>query len=297
MALDLLVFGDTSIDNFYEVDKLPNVNEASDVIKNRRFFGGMGANTAVVANKLGLKVGLVSVIGTDADDYRKYMEAQGINLFLKGIFGDTTKSMFFKTNQDQISFFYKGVNEFLDDFDPDAEFGRTLPKDPRVVFMGRTYLGMQERVVQLYNTRPKVYNPGYGSFKFEKITKTFRYVMNQSEVVILNHHELKHLQKAGFKMTSRPGQTFIITRGATGASVFAKNTRVDAPAYQTNVVDASGAGDAFNAGFICARLRGFDIYESVKLGNATASFIVEEWGCQTNLPTWDQVIERYNQIK
>ena len=65
MGLDLLVFGDTAIDNFYEVDRLPQPNEASEVQKSRRFFGGMGANTAMVANKLGIKVGLVSVIGTD----------------------------------------------------------------------------------------------------------------------------------------------------------------------------------------------------------------------------------------
>jgi sugar/nucleoside kinase (ribokinase family) len=72
---------------------------------------------------------------------------------------------------------------------------------------------------------------------------------------------------------------------------------VDVPAYRTNVVDASGAGDAFNAGLIAAHLRGYDIYEAVKVGNATASYIVEEWGCQTNLPTWNQVLERYSKIR
>ena len=64
--LDLLVFGDTAIDYFYEVDRFPKLHEASEVRYGRRFYGGMGANTAVVANSLGLKVGLASVIGTDA---------------------------------------------------------------------------------------------------------------------------------------------------------------------------------------------------------------------------------------
>jgi sugar/nucleoside kinase (ribokinase family) len=297
MALDLLVFGDTAIDNFYEVARLPQLNEASDVARSRRFYGGMGANTAVVANKLGLKVGLVSVIGTDADDYRKYMEGQGIKLYLKGIFGDTTKSMFFKADGEQVSFFYKGVTEFLDDLDPQAEFGKSLERDVKAVYMARTYLNMQKNVVELYRNRFTVYNPGYGVFKFDGIPRVFRTVMAESDVVVINHHELKHLEKNGFRMKAAPGQTFIVTKGASGASVYEKNTRVDVPAYQTKVVDASGAGDAFNAGFITGRIRGYDIYEAVKLGNAAASYIVEDWGCQTNLPTWEQVLERYGSIK
>jgi sugar/nucleoside kinase (ribokinase family) len=297
MALDLLVFGDTAIDNFYEVGRLPQVNEASDVAKSRRFYGGMGANTAVVANKLGLKVGLVSVIGTDADDYRKYMEGMGIRLFLKGVFGDTTKSMFFKSNGHQISFFYRGVTECLQALDPQAEFGRSLVKDVKMVYMARTYLEMQKRVVDLYGEKPIVYNPGYGVFEFERLPKTFRSVVSGCDYVVLNHHELKHLEKIGFVMKARPGQTFIITKGADGASVYARNTRVDIPAYQTKVVDASGAGDAFNAGFMAGRLRGYDIYDSVKLGNAAASYIVEEWGCQTRLPSWEQTMERFERIK
>jgi len=297
MGLDLLVFGDTAVDSFYEVDRIPHTDEASEVKCARRFYGGMGANAAVVANKLGLKVGLVSVIGTDADDYRAYMEGQGVKLYLKGVFGDTTRSMFYKAGHDQVSFFYKGVTEMLDDLDPEAEFGRQLPKDVKAVYMARTYLGMQRKVVEAWANSIKVYNPGYGIFKFDRIPKTFRTVVAESGVVVVNNHEMNHLHKLGYTLKPGMGQTVIVTRGEKGASVYARDTKMDVPAYPAKVVDASGAGDAFNAGFIAAQLKGYDIYESVKLGNAAASFIVEEWGCQTNLPTWDGVVERFNKIK
>jgi len=297
MGLDLLVFGDTAIDNFYEVERLPEENEAVDISGAHRFYGGMGANTAVAANRLGLKVGLVSVIGTDAEDYRDYMTKQGVKLYLKGIFGDTTKSMFFKTESNQISFFYKGVTEQLDNLDPEEEFGGQLPRDVKAVYMARTYLGLQQRVVKLYGGCLKVYNPGYGTFKFDRLPRAFKTVMNASDVVVLNHHELNHLRRRGFKMKLRPGQKFIVTKGGRGATVYSGDTMVDVGAYETKVVDASGAGDAFNAGFMAAQLKGYDIYESVKIGNATASHIIEKWGCQTNLPTWEQVLERYGRIR
>lgn len=296
-SLDLLVFGDTAIDHFYEVGRLPKNNEASDVSSSRRFYGGMGANTAVVATNLGLRTGLVSVIGTDADDYRKYMESTGIRLYLKGIFGNTTMSMFFKNNGDQISFFYKGVTERLDDLNPMKEFGRSLTKDVKVIYLARTYLGMQKHVVDHYEDKFIVYNPGYGVFKFDRIPRVFNSIVRKCNVLILNHHELQHLTKLGFNMKRRGGPKFIIiTKGGKGASVHSRDTQVNVPAHHVDVVDASGAGDAFNAGFITGKIRGFDIYESVKFGNATASFIVEEWGCQANLPTWEQVVERSNKI-
>ena len=292
-----MVFGDTAIDNFYEVEKLPKTNEAEDVLRGGRFYGGMGANTAVVANNLGLKVGLVSVIGTDAEDYRNYMANQGIKMYLKGIFGDTTKSMFFKTPTQQISFFYKGVTEQLDELDPQSEFGKSITKDVKTVYMARTYLKMQKKVCQSYKDTKKIYNPGYGIFQFEKIPPRFNSIIKAADIILLNHHELAHLKRIGYNISLKPHQTLIITCGEDGAKIITKQTQIGINAYKTKAVDASGAGDAFNGGLIAAKLRGYDIFESVKIANATSSFIVEKWGCQTNLPTWEQVMERYKKIK
>jgi len=79
--------------------------------------------------------------------------------------------------------------------------------------------------------------------------------------------------------------------------VYQGSTQVDVKAYKTKVVDASGAGDAFNAGYITGCLHDFDVLDCVGLGNAVASFIIEKWGCQTNIPTWDEVLKRHEEIK
>lgn len=296
--LDLLVFGDTAIDYFYEVDAFPKPNTAAEIRKSRRFYGGMGANTAVVAKALGLSVGLVSVIGTDAEDYMKYLSGMGIELHLKGVFGDTTKSMFFKNNGDHISFFYKGVTEKLDELEPGETFEKELIKRASVIYLGRTYLNLQKKVVKSCRSKLVVYNPGYGVYDFKSIPQTFKEVLARTNVLIVNQHELAHLKSLGFKIGSVNGpKTTIVTKGSKGCSVYSKTMEVDIGCYKTSVVDASGAGDAFNAGFIAGHVRGLDVYESVKLGNAAASFIVEAWGCQTNLPTWDKVNERVRGIR
>lgn len=298
-GLDLLVIGDTAIDSFYEVDKLPKKNSASEITGFQRFYGGMGANTAVVARALGIKTGLVSVIGVDAEDYRKYMENLGIKMFLKGIFGDTTKSFFFKSNGDQISFFQKGVTEKLDDLDPvrDLEITKDVVSGVGCVYMARTYLKLQGKIASMCAKKFLVYNPGYGVFKFTEVPEIFYRILKKTNVLVLNHHELDYLKKLGFKYSSKLGpKTLLVTKGGAGCSIYSNETAMNVPVYKTQVMDASGAGDAFNSGFIAAQLRGLDMYSSVKVGNATASFIVEKWGCQTNLPTWEQVMRRYEAI-
>ncbi|MEM4347340.1 MAG: PfkB family carbohydrate kinase [Candidatus Altiarchaeota archaeon] len=291
--LDLLVFGDTAIDHFYEVDSIPKINNAAEILRSQSFYGGMGANTAVVATNLGLKVGLFSVIGTDAEDYVNYMRNLGVKLFFKGVFGDTTRSLFFKANDKSISFFYRGVTSCLNDLEVDEE----LIENSKCIYMARTYLKLQKKVSKFCRNKLLVYNPGYGVFKFDKIPDDFYTILKRVDILIMNKHELDHLEKLGFKLNSNLGpEVFIITIGSKGCDVYSKQTQIRIPAYQTKVVDTSGAGDAFNAGFITAYLKGFELYDAVKIGNVTASFIVEKWGCQTNLPTWDAIIERYKRM-
>ena len=51
--------------------------------------------------------------------------------------------------------------------------------------------------------------------------------------------------------------------------------RIVPPRKSGNVVDTTGAGDAFFAGFLSARMNGFSPFESVEIGNITASRAIE----------------------
>ncbi len=292
--LDLLVFGDTAMDYFYEVDRFPKINEASEVLKAHRFYGGMGANTAVVASVLGLKTGLVSVIGSDVEDYVKYMQNLGVGQYFNVVLGDTMKSMFFKSDGNQVSFFYKGVTEGLENLEPDRKF----INNSACIYLARTYLKLQEKVAKLCKNKFVVYNPGYGVFKFEKIPPQFYRVLKKTKVFILNTHELDHLHELGFRMDFKQGpEVFIVTKGKDGCLLYTRNTNISISSYRTKVVDTSGAGDAFNAGFIAGYVKGHDFVEAAKIGNAAASFVIEKWGCQSNLPTWANVLERCHKIQ
>lgn len=66
--------------------------------------------------------------------------------------------------------------------------------------------------------------------------------------------------------------TLVVKRGAEGALVVHDGRRYAAPAMQTEIVDAVGAGDSFNAGFLHAYVNGGTIPECLEFGNLCGAY-------------------------
>jgi sugar/nucleoside kinase (ribokinase family) len=67
--------------------------------------------------------------------------------------------------------------------------------------------------------------------------------------------------------------------GRHGSYVSGQGEAAKVPCYAVDVVDASGAGDSFVAGFLAGRLRGWSLVESARFGNAVAAHCIQALGC------------------
>jgi sugar/nucleoside kinase (ribokinase family) len=56
------------------------------------------------------------------------------------------------------------------------------------------------------------------------------------------------------------------------------------PAEKVKVIDTTGAGDAYAAGFLYALIKGKSIEEAGKLGNKLAAYCITTMGARTALP-------------
>ena len=75
--------------------------------------------------------------------------------------------------------------------------------------------------------------------------------------------------------------TLIVTRGAAGATAIDRGKGVDVPARQVDkVVDTTGAGDMFAAGFLVARARGHDLAKCLETGAIAAAEIISHFGAR-----------------
>ena len=76
-----------------------------------------------------------------------------------------------------------------------------------------------------------------------------------------------------------------VTQGARGALVVTADEAVEVPAYAIDVVDTTGCGDAFSAGFLLGRLCGDSLADAARLGCATAAQVAT--GLGTDAGTYD----------
>jgi sugar/nucleoside kinase (ribokinase family) len=69
-----------------------------------------------------------------------------------------------------------------------------------------------------------------------------------------------------------------VTQGAKGALVVTADEVIEVPAYAVEVVDTTGCGDAFSAGFLRGLALGRDLRGAAELGCATAAQVAQGLG-------------------
>jgi sugar/nucleoside kinase (ribokinase family) len=85
------------------------------------------------------------------------------------------------------------------------------------------------------------------------------------DVFLPNAAEVRHLERLGLEGPFAP--LTVVKRGAEGASAIAAGHEVHRPAIPVTAVDTTGAGDAFNAGFLSAWLAGRPLEACLAVGN------------------------------
>ncbi|MFZ4814336.1 MAG: 5-dehydro-2-deoxygluconokinase [Phototrophicaceae bacterium] len=85
-------------------------------------------------------------------------------------------------------------------------------------------------------------------------------------------------------------QAVIVKRGGRGATLYLPGgAQINAPVFTVDVLNVFGAGDAFAAGVVAARLRGQDWSAALRQGAACGALIVTRHGCAADMPTHTEV--------
>jgi sugar/nucleoside kinase (ribokinase family) len=81
----------------------------------------------------------------------------------------------------------------------------------------------------------------------------------------------------------------VVKRGPDGATARPRGgTEVDVGGFAVDAVDATGAGDNFDAGFLAGRLTGLDLEAALRLGCACGALSTRRLGGTTAQPTMDE---------
>lgn len=104
---------------------------------------------------------------------------------------------------------------------------------------------------------------------------------------LLGHCRPRDAAKAFLRLGAR---TFILKMGEKGSVLFTSNGgEIHMPAFKAKVVDTTGAGDCFCAGFIKGLSLGWDLGACLRLANAAGACAVSELGGTAGVRSFGQV--------
>jgi adenosine kinase len=267
----------------------------------RRMRGGVAGNIAYSLALLGERPLVVASAGQDFGEYREWMERQGIDT--SGIVeteDDFTASCFINTDKsnNQIVAFYAGAmaqakNLSLLDLGLTADDLVVIsPTDPEA--MSRYADECRQLGV------PFLFDPGKQTPRLEG--EQILAGMTGASVLIGNDYEFAMLaQKTGRteeELISAAPLT-VVTRGEQGSTIYAETDgqEVNIPiAPVTDVVDPTGAGDAYIAGLVFGLARRFPLEVVGRIAALTAAYAIEQRGCQEHHFTPAEFAERYANV-
>jgi sugar/nucleoside kinase (ribokinase family) len=123
--------------------------------------------------------------------------------------------------------------------------------------------------------------PADGEVHFEDVAPLLPhvdlFVPNEDEARVLSGAEEPSLQAEIF--LSAGAGAVVVTRGPAGALLAAGDVRAELRAPGVEVVDGSGAGDAFAAGFICGFVEGWSLERSFAFATAVGASACTALGC------------------
>ena len=292
----LSVYGHISIDQIVSLAEFPQMNTSVDILSKETRLGGTGTNIAVMAAALGVPTAICGFVGNDFPKmFEDFMKSKGLIMDeMVKVDMETSQAIVVNdANLDQKVLFFQGPqgyasqqNMLLTKNAKQSKFVHFCTGEPKYYIQVMKEIQSKDRKIGLDPAQEvhRIWN-----------TELFNEAYKYSDMVFCNNHEAKSVMKyLGVKSFDEVNFPLIVcTRGRNGSDVYINGKVTHFPiAKAKKTVDATGAGDSFRAGFYAGQYHGMSIEESIITATATASFVVEEVGALSNIPTWDMVMER-----
>jgi adenosine kinase len=265
-------------------------------------FGGTAGNIAYNLALLQESPYILATAGRDFGPYREWLEQLGLPLKgIKEIPQEFTAGAYITTDlsDNQITGFNPGAmkhaSEYLfDGLDPAVALAIVAPGSLEDM-LAYTRLYKERGVRYIFDPGQSI--PAWGG-------DDLREMAEGSQALIVNDYELEMFrQKTGLEVAGLLALTpnLITTRGEKGSLVQTDGASQEVPAVPARqVLDPTGAGDAYRAGLLKGLVLGLSWREAARMGAVLASFCVEQQGTQEHRlemkEFWDRYAETFGAV-
>jgi adenosine kinase len=259
--------------------------------------GGIAPNIAYTMALLGDHPRIMATVGEDFGEYRQWLESKGVDTALMRVIpGLYTASFFATTDQSnaQIASFYPGAMEVagqqsLHDLQKPPDLVVVSPNSPQAM----TNFAAECRELKI----PYLYDPSQQILRLEG--SELARDMDGARFLFVNDYEFGLIaKKTGLDLMNmlRHVDVIVITRGKDGSTVYAAGSEYNIPAVpEISIVDPTGVGDAFRAGFLSGYAHGWSWELCGRMGSLAATYCLEKKGPQNHSFTRPEFVKRFRE--
>lgn len=300
-ALDLLVVGDANPDLVLTGDITPRFGQVEQLVEAATLvLGGSGAIAACGAARLGLRVAFIGVVGDDLFGRFALDELAERGVDTSGCRADASRStgltVILSTGNDRAILTAAGTMGDLRSEQIDLD----LLGSARHVHVSSYYL--QTRLVPGLGA---VFEQAHAAGATTSIDPNFdpteqwdsglRGLLACTDYFLPNATEARAIAgtadvEVATLTLARHGPTVAVKLGAEGALAMSGAEVVRTSAIPTRLVDSTGAGDSFDAGFLAGLVRGWPLDRCLQLAVACGSLSTRGLGGTGSQPTMDEAL-------
>ena len=293
------------------VDMISNdYDDNFDCNQYTKHFGGSPANIAMNIKRLGGNAAISSSVGNDGlgDFLINHLKNNNIDTsYINKVNNSTSMVLVSKSKSTPVPIFYRGADYNID-YDDNIDYAL---KNCKIVHFSCWPISQEssrqtiEKVIDkaIKNNILIGFDPNYHEMIWEKNHDGLEYIKNLvSKVDIIKPSEVDAERIFGpdtpenqvKKFIDLGAKLVIMTLGKDGAIVTNGVETLKFKTLATEIVDTTGAGDAFWSGFYTGLTKSYSLKDSLNLGFATSAFKLKHVGAITNLPTIEEIKNIYN---
>ena len=262
----------------------------------REISGGSAGNTAAGLAALGLRAAFIGQVADDqlGNIYRHDIESQGIDFLVEARpdVGATARSLILVTPDAQRTMnTFLGAAQLLEKGSVDL----AAVADSAIIYL-EGYLwdpeapraAMEAAIEAAHAAGRKVAFTLSDTFCVDRHRDGFWKLLRDKKIDILFANEAEAASMAmvndieeAIACLAQEVPTLVVTRSEEGATAISGGERASIPAEPiSRLVDTTGAGDLFAAGFLAGEARGLTLEASLRLGAIAAAEVIQHYGAR-----------------
>lgn len=272
----IVVVGSVNLDLVASVERLPQPGETVSAPAFTSNHGGKGANQAVAASRLGGDVALVAAVGGDRESLEllEALAEEGVDVALVDVLHGFTSGVALIT--------VDNVGENTIAVHPGANGRLGLTGEARALIERADIVLLQLEVPLATVIEAATIAGGTVVLNAAPAMVLPVELTEELDVLIVNEHERSVALESGGELAV---PIVITTLGAAGATITTPLGTSGVEAPEVEVVDATGAGDAFCGAFAEALDRGEDTVDAVAWATYAGALATTGMGARTAMPT------------